>query len=181
MKKITRTILLLSMLTVVVASCKEDEDEPAAKTNFFTLDGNEYSLSQAISFENGVKDNAFEFELIMASSGVDFSNIDDIGIAGKGDLLYLNMLSSSKDGIADGTYTFSNSATRNPNTYNELFMGVNYENQTEESDVVYSVGSGEVTVKVEGDIFTIEFNLTVGPNKLKMAGSYTGKITNYLD
>ncbi len=181
MKRITSTIMLFTMLAVVLASCKKKDEEPTAKTNFVTIDGTEYTLSQAISFENGPKDDAYEFELVLASSGVDFSDITNIGIAGKGELVYFNMLSASSDGIVAGTYVFSNDVLRKPNTYNEMFVGVNYDNQNNTGDETYFVGSGDVIVKVDGDTYTIDFDLTIGPDKIVMKGSYTGKITNYLD
>lgn len=177
MKKFTKAIVLLSFLTFVLASCSKDEEEAAApKTNFISLDGTEFSLSQGITFEyGGDATTGYNFDLIVASSGLDFSDIDNNGITGKGEAVYFELWSTSSTGLETGSYSFNSGAK--PSVYTAFFVRTAYDASTDIADETYESATGTITINVDGSTYTIDFDLILTGGK-KLTGNYKGSLTN---
>lgn len=177
MKKTLNLIMLLLAATYFLSSCSKDE-EPKVKENVIILDGTEYSISQAVTLEyGGSVDEGYNFDLYIGSSGLDFSEIDNTGISGKGNILYFELWSTSTTGLAAGTYTASSSFV--PNTYTSSYIAINYDTATDEVDEEYDeVATGGITISVSGSTYTVTFDLTLPAGK-KMTGNYTGAIPNF--
>ena len=75
---------------MAVSSCNKKEDQaPDPYTNFITLNDKDYSITQGITFEyGGNSTTGYNFELILVGSSLDFSDIYNKGIQGKGNVVY---------------------------------------------------------------------------------------------
>lgn len=176
MKTLSSTILILTIVSLVVSSCKKKDEAPAAKTNFFTVDGKDYAISKGVTIEyGGSATTGYNFDLLLASSGFDFSDFDNSGVKGSGELIYFELWSTSTTGLETGSYSIS--STAQPNTYTSNEIDINYDSNTGNTDKEYEATAGTVTIKVEGTTYTIDIDLTVAGGTL--TGNYTGTLTNY--
>ena len=172
---ITKMLTLVIMLGIVTISCKKDEEPtPGAKTNTFSIDGTEYSLSDGFTEEyGGDATTGYNFDLIVHSSGLTSSAN---GVTGTGEALYFELWSTSDTGLANGTYSASLNAEPNTFTIGEVYINLNA--STFDADESYEVSSGTVTISVSGSTYTINFDLTLTGNK-KLTGNYTGTLSAY--
>jgi hypothetical protein len=175
--KIIRTIALLTMFSIVLASCSKKEEEPAPKpTNFFTVDGTEYSLSEGLTLEfGGDATTGYNFDLLVFSSGLDPDTSNE-SFTGEGELMYFELWSTSTTGLAAGTYTINPNSI--PNACTSNFISINLNGSTGSSDTEYEGSAGTVTIAVDGSTYSIDFDLTVTGGKT-LTGNYTGTLPNY--
>ena len=171
------------MLGIIIVSCSDDAEEPTVnKTNSFTVDDTEYSLSEGLTLEyGGDATTGYNFDLYVYSSGIDVSGILDSGfagaggVAGTGEVLYFELWSTSATGLASGTYAISLSEA--PNTYTVSELAINF---GESSLNVYEATAGTVNISKDGSTYSIDFDLTVTGGKA-FTGNYTGTLPNFLD
>jgi len=174
--KLIRTIALLTLISIVYTSCSKKEEEPAPKTtNFFTVDGKEYSLSEGITIEyGGDATTGYNFDLIVFSSGLEADIINET-FTGEGEFMYFELWSTSATGLAAGTYTIAPSATPNACTSNTIY--IKYNSTTELSENEYEGSSGTITIAVDGTTYSIDFDLSIIGGKA-LTGNYTGTLAN---
>lgn len=175
MKNIIRTIVLVTMLGIVFVSCSDEGEDPAPKTNFFSVDGTEYSLSEGLTIEyGGSETSGYNFDLLVFSSGLE-PDLNTETFTGEGDFIYFELWSTSTTGLVAGTYTIS---TENlPNTFTSNNININYVASTKTSDAEYEASAGTVTIAVDGSTYSINFDLTVTGGKT-LTGNYTGTLPN---
>ena len=180
MIKFTKIILLVTMLGVVTISCKKDGEDPTPqKTNAFTIDGTEYSLSAGFTEEyGGSETTGYNFDLTVHSSGLTLLDYlgNEVNLTGQGEELYFELWSTSATGLTSGTYTVSTNEAPNTITYSEIYINLNASNGT--ADAGYEATSGSVTINVNASAYNINFDLTLSGNK-KLTGNYTGALTEY--
>ena len=176
MTKIIKTTLLIAMLGIVFVSCKKDEEDPTPqKTNFFSIDGTEYSLSAGFTEEYGGSEaTGYNFDLTVHSSGLTYREGDLI--SGQGEELYFELWSTSSTGLASGTYTSSISEAPNTYTYGEIYININAGDLS--ADAAYEATSGSVTITVSGSTYSVNFDLTITGGG-KLTGNYTGALPNF--
>jgi hypothetical protein len=175
MKNIAKMITLVIMLGIVTISCNKDDEEPnPVKSNTFTIDGTEYSLSAGFTEEyGGDATTGYNFDLIVHSSGLT-ATAD--GVTGQGEALYFELWSTSSTGLAAGTYTAAISEVPNTFTIGEAYINLNA--STFSSDEYYEVTAGSVSISISGSTYTINFDLTLEGGK-KLTGNYTGTLAAY--
>lgn len=173
MKNLLKPLTLILVLSILLSGCKKDE-EPAPKKNYMTYKDTEYDLSSGFLVEfGGSSTTGYNFDLYLLSSGLSVSLTDFI--TGTGEVLYFELWSSASSGLENGTYTFSNTEAPNKYTTFEALINYNSTDQTVDEDVVD--GTGNVTVKVDGQTYTIDFDITTPSGNIK--GNYTGTLEKF--
>lgn len=161
-------ILLLFSLVLVLPSCKDDDD--GAGQNEFVLDGETFSLTRGFIEDYGSNGNgSFDFDVTFTSSGITTSNGS---LSGEGEIVYIDLNTSSEEGLVAGTYTFSGS--RDALTFVDGTIGKNF-NVANQSGEIFNVTGGTVDISISGSETTIEFDLTIG-NGSTVSGSYKGAL-----
>lgn len=174
MKNLQKIVLSIILLGLTCALISNNTD-----INYFILDGEKYELTNAHTIVNGSGDDTkgYGFTLFITSSSLDLSNLFKTGFSGKGNMLNFRLRSSSSEGITAATYS-KNGGYKDyrPNTYGSIAAFLDYENKGKYG-AQYNVENGNVVIKVTGNIYTINFDLTLEDGK-SLKGNYTGKIVH---
>ncbi len=148
-------------------------EEIPKQENSFTYKGNVYPLGWGVIFDHGEfiqGFRSFDFILTQVEEEViiteEFEIFEDVESAY---IIYLWMESIGAESFDSGTYPFSNYETINDNHLydGELAFYVN----GVETEYYYVVG-GEVIVTITGNVYTLEFDLTLD-NDERLEGKFT--------
>jgi uncharacterized protein (TIGR02145 family) len=164
--------VFVSVLFLSLLGCsKGTSDLP----NHFTYAGIDYPLNAGILENYGSARNVYSFDLILYSSGISFSTVDET-VDGTGNIVYLNPYSSSSS-FATGTYTYDDGFTGNVGTFNMGMLGINLNMNTFSGTTVF-ISSGTVTVAKSGLTYEITINCKSSDNKI-IDGYFKGGLTYY--
>ncbi|GJM33751.1 MAG: hypothetical protein DHS20C18_27520 [Saprospiraceae bacterium] len=159
----------LLSVTMMLQSCKKDDDSGTPK-NEFTLNGESFELGKGFLAEYGENGNgSYDFDVTLTSSSITYNEISQ-EFNGQGDVIYLDLNTSSESGLVDGTYNFSSDREAFTMVYGEI--GVDVDAMTGAGDV-YEVIGGTVTIEVDGNETLVEFDLTLSDNT-KVTGRFKG-------
>ena len=175
MKNSAKLLALVAALIIALSGCSDKED-PKTKQNVIIVDGTEFAVTQALTEEyGGDETSGYNFDLLILSSGFDFSDYENSWVTGSGNVLYLELWSTSSTGLVTGTYT--SSANFEPNTFTSSYVGINYDTSDDTADQGYEDGTGSVSITVSGSTYTVNFDLTFGATKV--TGNYTGTVSHF--
>lgn len=165
--KIISFIVLLSILTFS-SSCKKDDASPS---NQFTLNGESFDLSQGFIEEYGDNGNdSYDFDVTLLSSGINYS--ESQSFSGSGNILYLDLNTSSEDGLVSGKYNYAND--RDVFTLVDAIIATDYDVINETGNEFEVIG-GSVDLDVDGSEVTIDFDLTLS-NNTSVTGRFKGPL-----
>jgi len=173
MKKVLQ-LLLISAIALQI-SCGKDDEGSVTVQNEFTYDGKAYSLSQGFltDFED-ITNGSRDYDITLISSGLTVSSGGG-DPTGTGNLVYLDLNSSSTTSFEPGTFTWDE--VRGPGKIVDAGLAIDFNFATStESDAIF-IKDGTVTVQKEESIYTITFTLTTTDNKA-VTGYYKGTLTN---
>ena len=108
--------------------------------------------------------------MTLTSSTVTYSNGS---FSGTGDLIYLDLNTSSATGLVAGTYNFS--SNRDVLTFVDGNVARNFDLATQTGENI-SITGGTVKVDVDGTVYTFTLNLTTSSGKT-VTGYYKGALT----
>ncbi len=170
-------MILLLMLTIGLVGCNNTEKEPELKTNYFTIDSVEYSLSKGLLEE--FEDNSGFYASLVLTKGIDYVSSS---FNGNGEFISFEFFITSNN-LLSGTYSFSDFPNRTPDSYARNLILVEYDPVGMTNKEAYGGTSGEVIVNIDGDIYTIDFDLIVEKDTMgsleikKVKGNFTGMLT----
>ena len=158
--------LLLLGMSLLIASCGSDDDD----SNSFTFDGMTYSLTTGVIEYYGENfDGSHDYDVTLLGDGFSIGNSE---VSGTGDLVYLDLNTSSNGGLESGTYSWS--ANRAPLTIvSGSAAALNFNTETLTGTPITITG-GSITVDVNGAEVTITMSLEAGSQLL--TGTYTGPL-----
>jgi len=171
MKRHYIAIIGVLIFGILFNSCKKEDKEPS---NSFRYDGTNYSLDKGYLENWGVNTNgSYDFDVYLGSSNIQYSasNEEFLGI---GDVLYLDLNTSSANGLVNGTYNYS--SDRNAFTFVDGVVGIDVDLSDVENEEFVEVVGGTIEVLVDGNTYTLEFDLTTESNT-KITGRYKGTLT----
>lgn len=177
MKMIQKSVYLLTIAlffasTIACENGKDTGDDENPQ-NYFTLSGETYELAKAFIEPWGENDNgSYDFDIYLVSKEIQHSTSSG-EFFGIGDVVYIDLNTSSANGLVNGTYNYS--SERNAFTFTYGMAGADLNAAEEEGDITEIVG-GTVQIKVEGNITTIDFQLTTESNTT-VEGNFTGNLT----
>jgi len=129
------------------------------KANEIKYDGSNYALTKGYIENYGNWDGSYyNFDVHLVNDGITITQDDAMGT---GDLIYLELWSSSPTGLNPGTYSLaSNSAAQ---TFSSGAVAFNY-NIATELGTLYACTGGYVTISQSGTdyIFDVTFTLATG-------------------
>lgn len=168
MKHFTQLTFLLAILTLTLTtSCKKDDD----KSSSISFAGESYSLDKGFLSNYGDNGNgSYDFDVLLTTDGINYSDIEG-EFTGTGDGVYLDLNTSSANGLVSGTYTYS--SDRDAFTFVDAFVFSDYNLDDFTVGQDFEVIGGEVTIEVDGSNYTIEFDLTLSDNSTS-TGKYEG-------
>lgn len=171
MKLRFQTIFVLFLaLGVLSTSCGNDDDGGASSSNSFTLNGNSFDLERGFLTDFGENiDGSFDFDVTLTSSDIDFDGSTGY-LSGMGDVVYLDLNSSSADGLVAGTYAFAND--REAFTFVDATVGTDVDVYTG-SGTSFLVTGGTVDVAISGSTTSLDFTLTLSNNDT-VTGNWSG-------
>ncbi len=168
-KQITHFMFALACISLLFASCKEDE-EPTPPKNEFTVGEYNVELTQSTLEEYGENtDGSYDWDVTLATSGLNFSEE-----TGTGSAIYLDLNSDSATGLSEGSYTWAEE--RSAFTIVAGAVVVNFDSETEESDYIQDLKAGTVDISFDGGETIVEFNMT-GEDNMVVSGYYKGVIS----
>ncbi len=171
MKKFTFLAFLgVLSLSILLPSCNKDDDNSIS--NEFLLNGNNYALSKGFIEDFGDNGNgSYDFDVVLTSSSINYSDATG-DYSGTGDLIYLDLNSSSETGLVSGTYNYS--SNRSALTFVDAQVATDFNALTLTGDTFEVVG-GTVEIEINGNEVTIDFNLTLAGNNT-VEGNYKGTL-----
>lgn len=156
MKKLAFLMLAAGLITMLVTSCKKDEEKPGQiPGGSFTIDAISYNVDRA-SWD--------------ISNGLIFSNNSANNIE--------HRVRITIDSLNYPTYTYNsrNSGTYDPKkNFTTAEVRYNPTNIDGAGKEITGASAGTINVKREGDKYTIEYNITVEGKEVK--GLYYGQIS----
>jgi len=178
-----RVLAFLFLAGIFILSCNKDDDDDNAPKNNVSFDGETYELSSGfLEFYGQNDDNSADFDVILASSEIVYDETED-EFTGTGEAVYLDLNSPSLTELAAGTYSYDGlyysdpEAIRQPNTFVDAGLFLNYNVATENGAIYYSDenSTGTVVVAKSGSTYTITFNFTVDEGK-EVRGKFEGPL-----
>jgi hypothetical protein len=160
---------MIVIMAVVFLSCSKDDLDDTG-SNQFIIDGEKFLLSKAYVRDYGpTAAGSFDFDVILTSSSIAYD--DQAGeFNGKGHAVFIDLNSSSSNGLADGSYYYSR--WRNHFTFYSGEVATDFDVDNETGNV-HPISSGTVDITMDGNTLTIEFDLG-RQNKTSVTGNYTG-------
>lgn len=115
--------------------------------NYFSYDGKTYNLDKGFIENFGVnsENGSYDFDVYLVSDSIHYS-IPDEDFIGIGDMIYLDLNTSSENGLVAGTYKFSNN--RDTFTLVDGLVGIKMDINTEEGEELVEIATGEVDVSI---------------------------------
>ena len=156
-------------------SCSDEDDNAA--DNKVTFDGKEFDLAWGLLEKYGrldPLDNAYNIDLTLVSSGFNYDETND-EITGKGSGIYFEMFTESPTELLEGTYEYVVQDATEPFTFDDGGLVYNYDSDQEESGLEFSIKSGTVEVKKDGETYEITIKCT-GENGEIISGYYKGTL-----
>lgn len=100
-----RITCYLVLVLMVLCSCTKEDSESLDAKNFFEVGEEKYSISGGAIDNFGAMSWAegFNFDLMLHSSGISFSDAYDSDFKGTGNLVLFEMISASENQISNGT------------------------------------------------------------------------------
>lgn len=170
MKKLT----LLSLIVTLVFglnSCKKDKNTDPA--NYFQYENTKYELNSGyLEYYGSNLNGSYDYDVFLVSSGIQYSQSEE-DLMGTGNLVYLDLNTSSESGLINGTYTYSSG--REAFTFVDGQAAIDVDLSTLLSGTFLEISGGTVEILVEAGIVTLDFDLTTSTNK-SVTGHYKGTL-----
>ena len=164
--------LVLFTLLISLFSCSEDDPPPPQ--NYFNLDGTQYTVAKGYIQPWGENSNgSYDFDIWLVSSGINYSTSSG-EFFGIGELVYIDLNTSSANGLVNGTYNYS--SYRDAFTFTDGIIGIQIDAANQTGDEVVEIVGGSIVVKVTGNDVTLDFDLTTSKNT-NVKGNFTGSLT----
>ncbi len=145
------------------------------KANEIKYDGNNYPLTKGYIENFGdwyEESNYYNFDISLVNDGITMSQNDAVGT---GDLIVLELWSSSPTGVNPGNYTFATNGAAQ--TFSAGIAGFNY-NVATETGTLYECTGGSVTVTQNGTDYIFDITLSLASGKTVNA-YYKGSMIYY--
>ena len=158
-------------------SCDKDtvSRTSSGSSNYFLYDGKTYNLDKGFIENYGDNENgSYDFDVFLVSESIDYS-IPDEDYIGLGEVVYLDLNTSSENGLVNGKYNFS--SDRDTFTLVDGLIGIKIDIITEEGEELVEIVAGEVDVSVSENNTVLDFDLTTRTNK-RVTGKFNKKLTN---
>ncbi|MBC8487341.1 MAG: PKD domain-containing protein [Bacteroidetes bacterium] len=145
------------------------------KANEIRYDGNKYPLTKGYLENYGDWDGSevyYNFDVTLVDDGITITQDDAMGT---GNLIYLELWSSSSTGLVPGTYTFADNYAAQTFSWGET--GFNY-NIATDIGTLYECTGGTVTISQSGTDYIFDVILTLATGKTVNA-YYKGSLIYY--
>ena len=168
------------VIGVLFVACDKKKNETTPK-NYFRLDEKNYELAFGI-LENYGKyygDTAVNIDLSFFSPEVkiDEKVVPLDSITGTGAALYFEAFSADSTGLVSGNYTYDETESGNPWTFDVSIVVYDYNMATNKGNIL-NITSGKITVSRSGDNYSITFDCYTTDGK-SVTGSFEGKLDMY--
>jgi hypothetical protein len=176
MKKLLQVFIAVLVFGTTLAGCKKDDDDSVK--NYFKVGDTEYELSSAtlVSWDETNVKGVFDVDLILCSKNLEATGPDTY--TGKGNALYFETYSSSRNDLPDGSYNYGLESNQKAGAFWSADVKLNYDSSTEKSETHFMLNAGTVTVKKSGSDYEINISCT-GANGKAVTGYYKGSLTKY--
>tara|TARA_Y100000385_G_scaffold204756_1_gene212121 strand:+ start:92 stop:637 length:546 start_codon:yes stop_codon:yes gene_type:complete len=172
-------IITLLLSVFLLNSCDKDNvsNTSSSPTNYFSYDGRNYNLDIGYIEDYGDNENgSYNFGVTLVPEGIEWDfNEDELTGTGDGSI-YLDLNTSSEDGLVSGKYNFSSDRETFTLVYGAIAIGLELGLGAEEIEIVDKVVAGEVDVSFSGSNTILEFDLTTSTNK-KAKGRFNKRLT----
>jgi hypothetical protein len=166
--------ILAFSIMLLCSGCKKDNKDNGPE-NYFKYNGKTYSLADGFLEYYGLwSGTGYNFDVNLYSSGITYDGED---FQGTGNAVYLEMYSSSSASLASGTYTYDESSSEDPLTFDEGMFGMKI-NMSDGSGTVTAVGSGTVKVSKSGEAYEFTFSCK-NSNNQTISGYFKGTLDYY--
>jgi hypothetical protein len=169
--KIKFLLSLFLATALLFGGCKKDDDTP---DNYFKYNGKTYKLDKGYQAYWGENDNgSHDWDAFFVTSSMQYSPTQ-FDFIGTGDMLYLDLNTSSANGFVNGTYTFA--SERGAFTFVDGVIGMGIDSSDESAGQYVNIIGGSVTISVNGSEVSFEFDLTA-QNNIKITGKFKSSLT----
>ncbi|SDL76212.1 hypothetical protein SAMN05421823_10850 [Catalinimonas alkaloidigena] len=152
-------------LSVLFAVACGDRKDPAPASNF-KYDGKTYELNVGYYESYGANgDGSYDMDIFLMAESSDSTSSTLDGV-------YLDLNTSSAEGLVAGTYTFAEE--RKAFSMVDGSVSIHY-NTVDETGDEYGIVGGTVEIAGTGSTYEITFDLTLDNSK-QVTGTYKGKL-----
>ncbi len=152
------------------------DDDNGDAENYFSYDGNTYSLANGFMVEWGQYfGEGYEFEVLLFSEGIQF--IEEEGFTGTGNAVLFDLASPDQDGPAAGTYTFDDDdedPSGDPFTFFWADIILNFDIE-EETGTLIGIVEGTIEVEINGSNYSLSLDLVAEDDK-PVTGHFSGQL-----
>lgn len=168
MKNLRLVWLILIVSFGFLISCEED----SGPKNYFKYNGKTYKLNRGFYVNWGSNDNgSYDFDIYFISPSIEVDPVNE-EFSGVGELMYLDLNTSSEFGFVGGTYTYSEE--RLAFTFIGGVVGIDIDMSTEQGTLL-EIDGGTIEITVNNDDPLIEFTLTTESGKT-VTGKFKGDL-----
>ena len=177
--KIEKKILTIVLLCLIIlAGCKKDKDEDSSD-NYIKYDGKMYPIHKGILENFGEWSiGVYNIDLSLVSNEINLieSQGEITGATGTGNIIYFEMYTSNSTHLDNETYEYEWS--EEAGTFDDGWVGINYNVDDEEGEIELEIEDGTVTVTKNGYIYEITINCTDDLGK-SVTGYFKGTLKWY--
>ncbi len=184
MKNSIKFLLALFLVSTVFLGCDKDKDDDTdddstvvvTPTNYFSYDGTNYELNNALLTEYGaVATGVYNIDVNILTPGIvihENNNIID-SITGNGNFMYFELLTSEMSTLDEGSYTYSDGTTTSVKTYTSANATFGYKAADGSYDSEQEIISGTFTVISNSSTLEVTFDCINDAGKA-IKGKYKG-------
>jgi hypothetical protein len=171
MNKVKLHFLFFVVFTIVLSSCKDDDDSKNTPDNKFTFGTTEVKIEKGAFIydvspgQDTDGNDYYRNELFFAPSGVTITAAgeDDFDVTGEGTILTL-LINNSGQELQVGTYTWQGEENEKPFDFWDGTVYVNWNTNSEgryrmtEGTVVVTKSGSTYTITAEGEAYPMTYN-----------------------
>jgi len=179
-----KSLFVITVLSIAFIGCKKEDEDEAVKKNSFTYDSKSYDTPKGYIEDYGANEDnqSADFDVVFCSSSISYNATEEQFI-GKGNLVSIDLNSSSLTELVSGTYTYDASldtddnATRKPDTfvYATVLADYDFANGTGTQDSSGENTKGSVIINKTESTYEISYNFTLETGK-NVEGFYKGTL-----
>jgi len=177
MKQFKINFALFAIITAfTIQGCEKEDD---VNSNYFSYNGTEYSLDKGfIDYYGKYHDNGtYVWGVFLTTNGIHYDT-EKNEFSGKGDIFYVDIISSSDKEIVPGTYSFDET---DDFLIDGVIVTMNYDIENETGDYVeFEEGSGTIEISKEEDLYIFSIDCKTKDGK-EVKGYYKGYISKIED
>lgn len=180
MEKSFKNLFLITVILLISTSCSELDFIKKENQGYFLFGDKKFKIAQLLIQDegnNGISEGQ-NFDIVFLSPGINYDQINKTA-TGDGEILEIDLTSSSADGLSSGKYTFSSTRAINRFIWGYLGLNLKFPDNGNNSDAFSTqVIGGILEVSANENKVDIDFRFETKDGR-DIVGKYSGNFIRY--